>query len=73
MDPAVTDPFRRYRPQRNLQTASAIVAAIQYALLTAPLPAWAKAGVVILGALAASWIAVMALRRVPVTAKLVGG
>ncbi len=51
----------------------AIVAALQYALLTAPLPGWAKASVVILGALAASWIAVTALRRVPLAAKLVGG
>ncbi len=69
----MTDPFRQYRPQRNLQTAYALVAAIQYALLTAPLPGGAKASVVSLGALAASWTAGMALRRVPVAAKLVGG
>ena len=50
----------------------AIVAAIQYALLTAPLPGWAKAGVVILGALAASSI-VTALARVTLASKLVGG
>ena len=49
------------------------VAAVQYGLLTAPLPGWAKACVVIVGALAASWIVAMGLRRVPVTAKLVGG
>ena len=51
----------------------AFVAAIQYALLTEPLPGWAKASAVMLGALAASWIVVMALRRVPLAAKLVGG
>ena len=49
------------------------VAAIQYALLTEPLPGWAKANVVIVGALATSCIVAMGLRRVPVTAKLVGG
>ena len=48
------------------------VAAIQYALLTAPLPGSAKAGMVVAGALATSWLVAMGLRRLPVAAKLLG-
>ncbi|HJW40712.1 MAG TPA: acyltransferase [Rhizomicrobium sp.] len=50
----------------------AFVAAVQYALLTQPLPGAAKAGIAIAGALAASWITTAVLRRIPLVSYLVG-
>ena len=49
------------------------VAAIQYALLSQPLSGAAKAGVVVAGALAASWVTTAILRRIPLVSRLVGG
>ncbi len=50
----------------------AFVAAVQYALLSQPLSGAAKSGVAVAGALALSWIAAAALRRIPLISRLVG-
>jgi surface polysaccharide O-acyltransferase-like enzyme len=44
---------------------------LQYALLTAAIPAAAKAAVVLSGALAASWTATAVLRRIPAVARVI--
>jgi peptidoglycan/LPS O-acetylase OafA/YrhL len=50
----------------------AIVAAVQYALLAAPLAGAAKAGIAVFGSLLLSWLVVAVLRRIPLVAHLVG-
>ena len=45
---------------------------LQYVLLTAALPAIAKAAIVFAGTLLASWSASAALRRVPACAQIIG-
>lgn len=49
-----------------------IVAWLQFALLPAPLSGWAKAGIVVGGGLASSWLATALLRRVPVVERVIG-
>jgi len=49
----------------------AFVMWLQYALLTAAIPATAKAALVLSGALAASWTAAAALRRIPAVARVI--
>jgi peptidoglycan/LPS O-acetylase OafA/YrhL len=44
---------------------------LQYALLAAAIPAVAKAAIVLSGALAASWAATAALRRIPAVARVI--
>ncbi len=49
----------------------AFVTWLQYALLKSILPAFAKGGVVFIGALALSWATVAALRRIPAVARII--
>jgi surface polysaccharide O-acyltransferase-like enzyme len=49
-----------------------LVAWLQYALLPAPLPGYAKGSIVIVTALAASWLATAALRRIAAVDRLIG-
>lgn len=49
-----------------------IVVWLQYALLGAPLPGWAKGSIAIVSAIAASWLATAALRRFSVVERIIG-
>lgn len=49
----------------------AFVSWLQYALLTTPLPAIVKAGIVFVGALGFSWETAASLRRIPAVARIV--
>ena len=49
----------------------AIVAWVQFALLSADLQGWVKGGMAILASLALSWIVAAALRRIPGVARIV--
>ena len=44
---------------------------LQYAMLPASLPAYAKFGIVFVGALGLSWITSAAIRRIPAVARVV--